>query len=181
MDKRDCRGSEGSKSDCVFPVRFGIKPDLFYYSHIKSRKKRQIRFSFLFFFGWNAHVCLPLTCYRRRMLIWLLISDMEPPLRRMSRRSIFHFPRRENASMHTPTRAHTRTHKTYSHTYAHTQWHLGPGKLLTRLVRPGGAQSVALLSGSALTAPVTALPHPRVSRRQWRARLARYLMGVMNK
>lgn len=50
MDKRDCRGSEGSKSDCVFPVRFGIKPDLFYYSHIKSRKKRQIRFSFLFFF-----------------------------------------------------------------------------------------------------------------------------------
>lgn len=168
MDKRDCRGSEGSKSDCVFPVWFGIKPDLFYYSHIKSRKETNKIFIFIFWLK-----CLPLTCYRRRMLIWLLFSDMEPPLRRMSRRSIFHFPRRENASMHTPTRVrtHTRTHKTYSHTYAHTQWHLGPGKLLTRLVRPGGAQSVALLSGSALTAPVTALPHPRVSRRQWQASL----------
>lgn len=99
---------EGSKSDCVFPVRFGIKPDLFYYSHI-GVAKRQVRFSFLFF-CWNAHVCLPLTCSRRRMLIWLLINDMEPLLRRMSRRSIFHFPRRENASMHTPTRVRTHTH-----------------------------------------------------------------------
>lgn len=129
MDKRDCRGSEGSKSDCVFPVWFGIKPDLFYYSPIKSRKETNKIFIFIFF-GWNAHVCLPLTCYRRRMLIWLLIGDMEPPLRRMSRRSIFHFPRGENASMHTPTRVrtHARTQNIQPRVRAHTQWHLGPWK-----------------------------------------------------
>lgn len=61
MDKRDCRGSEGSKSDCVFPVWFGIKPDLFYYSHIKSRKETNKILIFIFLAEMSAADVLPAT------------------------------------------------------------------------------------------------------------------------
>ena len=122
-------------------------------SKVTDKRWKEIRMNKYVFVSFND-LRAETPCWKWCMLNWSLTRDTgslwttECPDTAFF---IFHASQRESTEAD-GGQTHTRTH-----THAHTRWHLGPGNLLTFLLRPGGAQSVVLPSGSAVTTPVMTL------------------------
>lgn len=180
MDKRDCRGS---KSDCVFPVWFGIKPDLFYYSHIKSRKETNKILIFLFFFllkctRMSAADVLPATHVNLAAHQWHGASAPQ----NVTTQHFSFSTQRECKHAHTDTCTHTHAHTkhTATHTHTHTAalrpWKTADtsGQTRRRSVC-GAAERFSSDSSCDGSSP------PKGVETAVASKLARHLMGVMNK